>query len=77
MKFFPGNYFLLIRRQGCQSLGPALTPFLNSQGQRVVEVQGSSSTSHRNCLGQPHQLKEARKLLRVAGLMEEQRASRN
>lgn len=30
--FFPGNYFLLIRRQGCQSLGPGLTPFLNSQG---------------------------------------------
>lgn len=30
--FFPGNYFLLIRRQGCQSLGPGLTPFLNAQG---------------------------------------------
>lgn len=30
--FFPGNYFLLIRRQDCQSLGPGLTPFLNSQG---------------------------------------------
>lgn len=25
--FLPGNYLLLIRKQGCQSQGPGLTPF--------------------------------------------------
>lgn len=64
--FFPGNYFLLIRRQDCQSLGPGLTPFLNSWGWGIVEILGSS-TSHRNCLDQPHHRKEARKLLRAGG----------
>lgn len=80
MKFFsPGNYFLLIRRQGCQSLGPGLTPFLNSQGWGVIEVL-NSSTSHRNCLAQPHQphhLKEAGKLLRAGEMVEEYGAPRN
>lgn len=49
--FFLGNYFLLIRRQGCQSLGSGLTPFLYSQGWGLLRYRVAAPATETAWIG--------------------------